>query len=249
MKGAMFLGGLGLVLLVTPSARGQGGHYGSAGVQAGFYRYPAPGGSHAGSFGIQMGLYRHPAAAAGYAPGYSPGYAPMMMAPAAGCSGAGYAPMMMAPAAPSYGYAPVMAAPGYAPMMMAPAAGCSGAGFAPMMMAPSYGYAPAYGYAAPQAGLLQFVGAVGGVRDTIKALKDIRDAFDDLGFGGGGADFKKMTEKLDAMEKRVNAIPPDLTTRLNKIDESLLNLTNTTIPKINADIGTINDRLKKQNIP
>ncbi len=198
----VFAIGLVLAVLAAPTARA-GGHYGSFGFQMGLYHYPPPGGYAPAAGGHHHRAYTAPA-------GY--GYAPMMMmAPAAGCSGAGYAPMMMAPAG-----------------------GCSGSGYAPAYgyAAPGYGYAaPSYGYAAPQQGLLTFAGGAGGIVETIRALKEIRDTFDDL--RGGGKQDTATKESLDRLQADVNAlraefnakgiatVPADLGGQLKEINRKL----------------------------
>ncbi len=189
--------GLGLVVLAAPTARA-GGHYGSFGFQMGLYHYPPPGGYAPAAGGSHHRAYSAPAY--GYAP--AAGYAPMMMmAPAAGCSGAGYAPMM------------------------APA-GCSGSGYsAPAYgyAAPAYGYgyaAPGYGYAAPQAqaGFLPY-GAGGGILDALRALKEIRDTFDDFRGGSKDRGDSATKDEVTKLRSEVESLRRDLTTL--KVPENL----------------------------
>ncbi len=170
----MFTAGLAVVVVATPGAKA-GGYY--FGVQ--FGHQPRAHAHH-------QRAYSAPATY-GYAP--AAGYAPMvMMAPAAGCSGAGFAPMM------------------------APSGGCYGSGVAYGYAAPGYGYtAPGYGYgcAAPQSGVLSMIGGAGGIVETIRALKEIRDTFDDL--RGGGKQDTATKEELAKLRTEVEGIRKDIT--------------------------------------
>jgi hypothetical protein len=224
------------LLLIPTAARAQ--HYGSTGVTVlgiplvGAYKYPA---GVAPGYGYST--YSAPVAGYGYA---APG----------GCFGhqAGYG-FAAAPAA-GYGYA--------APMMAAPS-GCTGytagygfaapmSGFAAAGPGPAYGYGPPTGYGPPQAGLLT---GIGGLVETIRALKEIRDAFEQFrggsgGDGASGADIRKLQKDVADLSAKVEAMkfPPNVTERLDKIDEQLLKLSNVELQKINKRLTDIENNPK-----
>jgi hypothetical protein len=231
------LGIAAALLLIPTAARAQ--HYGSTGITAfgvpllGAYKYP-PGVAPVAGYGYSA--YSAPAAGYGYA---APG----------GCFGhqAGYG----FAAAPAAGY-------GYAAPMMAPS-GCTGysAGYgfsAPMtgFAGSAYGYGPPTGYGPPQGG---FLTGIGGLVETIRALKDIRDAFEQLRVGGGGgdtaasADVRKLQKDLADLNAKVDALkfPPNVTDRLDKIDEQLLKLSNVDLQQIKKRLTDIenNPKLKQ----
>jgi hypothetical protein len=153
-----------------------------------------------------------------------------------GYGGAGYSP--------GYGYSPY----GYAPGPMMSPGGCqgSGAGYSYGLPGASYGYgapSPSYGYGAPQAG---FISSIGGVLEAIRAFKAIRDEFEQIRTGPDTAtkdELKKLSDKLTALESKVDALKltPNVTDRLDKIDQQLNTLVNVDLKKIDARLKKIEE--------
>jgi hypothetical protein len=226
------LGVSAALFLIPMAARAQ--HYGSTGITA---------------FGVPLlGAYKYPP---GVAPGY--GYAAAYSAPVAGYGYAAPGGCFGQSAGYGFGYSAPVAGYGYAAPMMAPS-GCTGytAGYgfaAPMsgFAGPAYGYGPP-GYGPPQGG---FLTGIGGLVEMLRALKDIRDAFEQLRVGGGGdtaasADVRKLQKDVADLSAKVDAMkfPPNVTERLDKIDEQLLKLSNVDLQQIKKRLTDLENNPK-----
>jgi hypothetical protein len=209
----------GLLSLYSGTADARYPHYGSVGVQFGFYKYPPP-----GAFPVVGAGYAPSAApiysSAGY--GYaSPGYAPApAMAPSGGCygGGAGYSPAM-APSVGCYGGAGY----GYAP----------GAGYG----APAAGMFP---FAIPGA-----LGAGGGFLETVRTIREVAK---ELNVGGSDsalkADVEKLRDEVKALRNDIGSISKD---EISKLRDEVRNLrSDLTVLKVPAALDERLAELKKE---